>query len=129
MTLTNCYGCCSYFTLGNRIVYILSEEKHIRAEWVQPLLDWAADHLAPGMQVKKSSLPSKSFVIVIMIICYCHQPELNPELEVDMSDLHFGSHSSGGHVAVEFLKKGCSDVKVKVAMDLNELLMMIVFPP
>merc|ERR1712210_116240 len=25
--------------------------------------------------------------------------------------LHFGSHSSGGHVAVEFLKKGCSDVK------------------
>ena len=54
---------------------------------------------------------------------------MNPELEVDMSDLHFGSHSSGGHVAVEFLKKGCSDVKVKVAMDLNELLMMIVFPP
>ena len=31
-----------------------------------------------------------------------------------MSQLHFGSHSSGGHVAVEFLKKGCSDVKVMV---------------
>ena len=42
------------------------------------------------------------------------QPELNSELELDMSQLHFGSHSSGGHVAVEFLKKGCSDVKVMV---------------
>ena len=45
------------------------------------------------------------------------QPELNPELELDFSQLHFGSHSSGGHVAVEFLKKGCSDVKVFYADD------------
>ena len=45
------------------------------------------------------------------------QPELNPELELDFSQLHFGSHSSGGHVAVEFLKKGCSDVKVFDADD------------
>merc|ERR1712198_263049 len=59
-----------------------------KAEWVQPVLDWAAEHLAPG-----------------------EQPELNPELELDFSQLHFGSHSSGGYVAVEFLKKGCSDVK------------------
>jgi len=59
-----------------------------KADWVQPLLDWSAEHLAPGVQ-----------------------PDLNPELELDLSQLHFGSHSSGGHVAVEFLKKGCSDVK------------------
>ena len=50
------------------------------------------------------------------------QPELNSELELDMSQLHFGSHSSGGHVAVEFLKKGCSDVKVIVNMKFGILM-------
>ena len=88
-----------------------------RADWVQPLLDWSAEHLAPGMQV--------SFHLY-HLYQHCHhqrshhhnylqqhsQPELNPDLELDLSQLHFGSHSSGGHVAVEFLKKGCSDVKV-----------------
>ena len=56
------------------------------------------------------------------------QPELNSELELDMSQLHFGSHSSGGHVAVEFLKKGCSDVKVMVNMKFGNffLIMMII---
>ena len=50
------------------------------------------------------------------------QPELNSELVLDMSQLHFGSHSSGGHVAVEFLKKGCSDVKVIVNMKFGILM-------
>ena len=57
------------------------------------------------------------------------QPELNSELELDMSKLHFGSHSSGGYVAVEFLKKGCSDVKVMVnifMMNKTGMIMMIV---
>ena len=34
-----------------------------RADWVQPLLDWSAEHLAPGVQV--------SFII-ISYICFHH---------------------------------------------------------
>ena len=28
-----------------------------RAEWVQPLLDWSAEHLAPGVQVARHHHP------------------------------------------------------------------------
>ena len=103
--------------------------KKNRADWVQPLLDWSAENLAPGVQVPFHLYHHHQHCHHQHHhhhqLCHhhhhyhyhrshhqCHQPDLNPELELDLSQLHFGSHSSGGHVAVEFLKKGCSDVKV-----------------
>jgi len=61
-----------------------------KAEWVEPVLQWAGEHLAPGGSLHSS---------------------LHPDLELDMEHLYLGSHSSGGHVAVEFLKLGCHDVQ------------------
>ena len=77
---------------------------------MQPVLDWAEDNLSPG------SSPDTSPEVQTLL------QDLHPSLTLDMTSLYLAAHSSGSHVAVEFLKMGghCSDVKVSILYQLYQ---------
>jgi hypothetical protein len=76
---------------------LYSTDATYRAEWVQPVVDWTVEHINSG------SLSAS----------------LHPEMKVDATQLYLSAHSSGSHVAVEFIKQSRDCYYVKAMLLLS----------
>lgn len=76
---------------------LYSTDATYRAEWVQPVVDWTVEHINSG------SLSGS----------------LHPQMKVDATQLYLSAHSSGSHVAVEFIKQSHDCYYVKAMLLLS----------